>query len=316
MPITRFTQNPLIYPELGLSIKENINGPSLIKVPSFVSNPLGKYYLYFAHHQGQFIRMAYADNIEGPYTLFESGVFSMESSPFSSHIASPDVHVDYENGKIFMIYHGCGFDKKPNNTKYSQVSCYAQSGNGLSFISDSEFIGPSYLRVFSYKTYWYGCDGGAKRQWYRAKNPAGPYETGPSLEIPEENYPKGNGRNDLDIKRMRHLAFDTSIEKNQLNVYYSNVGDEPERIKRVTVDLSQEWTDWTGSDLTEICRSTTPLEGIEKPVTPSKNGSVHEIVHQLRDPYIYCEKDKKYLIYSHGGEMGISGAVLRGLWPN
>ena len=30
----------------------NINGPSLIKVPHWMENPLGKYYLYFAHHKG------------------------------------------------------------------------------------------------------------------------------------------------------------------------------------------------------------------------------------------------------------------------
>ena len=30
----------------------NINGPSLIKVPDWVSDRLGAYYLYFAHHTG------------------------------------------------------------------------------------------------------------------------------------------------------------------------------------------------------------------------------------------------------------------------
>ena len=40
----------------------NINGPSLIKVPDWVENPLGEYYLYFAHHSGKYIRMAYSMN--------------------------------------------------------------------------------------------------------------------------------------------------------------------------------------------------------------------------------------------------------------
>ena len=35
----------------------NIQGPSLIKVPDWVENPLGNYYLYFADHRGIYIRI-------------------------------------------------------------------------------------------------------------------------------------------------------------------------------------------------------------------------------------------------------------------
>ena len=34
-----------------------LTDPSLIRVPSWVKNPLGKYYLYFAHHTGKYIRL-------------------------------------------------------------------------------------------------------------------------------------------------------------------------------------------------------------------------------------------------------------------
>ena len=62
--------DPLIVQPNMLPNKDgdNINGPSLIKVPNWVKNPLGKYYLYFSHHDGKYIRMAYSNNIEGPYT--------------------------------------------------------------------------------------------------------------------------------------------------------------------------------------------------------------------------------------------------------
>ena len=33
----------------------NINGPSMIRVPNFVTNRLGTYYLYFSHHDGKAI---------------------------------------------------------------------------------------------------------------------------------------------------------------------------------------------------------------------------------------------------------------------
>lgn len=66
MEIRRFSTNPLITSETDESIGENINGPSVIKTPDWLSDPLGEYYLYFAHHDGSFIRLAYADDLQGP----------------------------------------------------------------------------------------------------------------------------------------------------------------------------------------------------------------------------------------------------------
>ena len=60
MPLTRSSHNPFVHPEMDERIGGNINGPSLIRVPDWIESPLGHYYLYFAHHQGQFIRMVYS----------------------------------------------------------------------------------------------------------------------------------------------------------------------------------------------------------------------------------------------------------------
>jgi len=99
----------------------NINGPSLIRVPSWVQNPLGKYYLYFAHHIGTFIRLLFADSLMGPWKLFHQGVLHMSSIPEISntsshtfrflkekhidHIASPDVVIDDTSQTIRMYFH-------------------------------------------------------------------------------------------------------------------------------------------------------------------------------------------------------------------
>jgi len=48
---------------------ENINGPSVIRVPKWINKPLGKYYMYFSHHKGNHIRMAFANKPEGPWTI-------------------------------------------------------------------------------------------------------------------------------------------------------------------------------------------------------------------------------------------------------
>ena len=79
--------DPLIVQPNMLPNKDgdNINGPSLIKVPNWVKNPLGKYYLYFSHHDGKYIRMAYSNKIEGPYI----------SNPRNPIITSR--HLSYDN---------------------------------------------------------------------------------------------------------------------------------------------------------------------------------------------------------------------------
>ena len=70
--------NPIITPSMFNNPRdgENINGPSLIRVPDWIppnerADPAAQYYLYFAHHIGDYIRMAWATNIEGPYTLYD-----------------------------------------------------------------------------------------------------------------------------------------------------------------------------------------------------------------------------------------------------
>jgi hypothetical protein len=88
--LERFAGNPIIFsdmhPRLSAEQSEggyaNINGPSVLRVPEWVEKPLGKYYLYFAHHKGNQIRLAYADSPTGPWTLYEPGALAVENSGF------------------------------------------------------------------------------------------------------------------------------------------------------------------------------------------------------------------------------------------
>jgi hypothetical protein len=41
--VPRLNNNPIVYPEMDSSIGFNINGSSLILVPDWIENPLGKY---------------------------------------------------------------------------------------------------------------------------------------------------------------------------------------------------------------------------------------------------------------------------------
>ncbi|GIS50909.1 MAG: hypothetical protein Ct9H90mP25_3430 [Gammaproteobacteria bacterium] len=63
-----------------------------------------------------------------------------------------------------------------------------------------------------------------------------------------------------------------------------------------TIELTDDWNQWTASKPVEACAR----NGFEGANLPSKSqGRLHdERVHQLRDPAIYQENGKTYLLYS------------------
>ena len=71
--VERLLDGPIIGPDLDPSIGQNIQGPSLIRVPEWVENGLGNYYLYFADHKGRYIRLAYTDDVLGPWRVHVPG---------------------------------------------------------------------------------------------------------------------------------------------------------------------------------------------------------------------------------------------------
>jgi hypothetical protein len=51
---TRLTENPLVTVDTSASLVNNVNGPTVIRVPDWIDHPLGRYYVYFANHFGHF----------------------------------------------------------------------------------------------------------------------------------------------------------------------------------------------------------------------------------------------------------------------
>src|SRR4051795_5349577 len=78
----RLPQNPLITVNSSATLGGNVNGPTVIRVPAWVEHPLGRYYMYFANHIGDFIRLAYADAITGPWRVYEPGVLHVRDTAF------------------------------------------------------------------------------------------------------------------------------------------------------------------------------------------------------------------------------------------
>ena len=312
--VERLVDRPIIGPELHPSIGVNIQGPSLIRVPDWVEGRLGAYYLYFADHKGSYIRLAYADALTGPWHVHPPGCLTLAQSGFPTeslivsdeevarfearyralgvtishdmrselttpHIASPDVHVDERARRIVMYFHGL---EHPGN----QVSRVALSNDGIHFTSRPEVIGPSYMRIFPHdgRVYALAMPGLLSR----SADGFGGFETGPTVFN----------------SNMRHAAV--LKRDGALFVFWTEVGEAPERIKLSRIALDRDWSEWRDEAPIEVMRPLRPWEGADAPLVPSVRSTAYGRVNQLRDPAVYEEDGVTYLLYAVGGESGIA----------
>ena len=297
--IARLGDGPIITPEMDSRMGGNIQGPSLIKVPDWVENPLGKYYLYFADHRGTYIRMAYSNEVAGPWTVHSPGSLKLEESffpttcppcslepgrtaPLYAHIASPDVHVREDLQQIVMYYHGRG-----EGRQYTRA---AVSKDGIRFEGREEDLGRAYFRVIEHEDFHYAMS--MPGYLFRSRDGLTNFEAGPQFFT----------------RNMRHSAL--LIKGGYLYVFFTNRGDEPERIMLSTIELKGDWNQWTASEPIEVLRPELDYEGADLPIEVSRGGYIDERVHQLRDPAIYQENEKTYLLYSVAGESGIAVAEI------
>ena len=318
MRVKRLLDRPIISPELHPSIGLNIQGPSLIRTPDWIEDRLGDYYLYFADHKGRYIRLAYADRLTGPWTVYPPGSLQLDASCFlteppavtpeqlaqferrvkeagitlshdllseitTPHIASPDVHVDPSRRQIIMYFHGL-------DGVGTQLTRVATSPDGIMFNARPEVLGRSYMRVFDHDGMTYGLV--MPGQFYRSKDGLSGFEPGPSLFNP----------------RMRHSAV--MKRGGELWVFWTQVGDAPELILLSCIELSGDWHGWKESAAVEILRPERSWEGAGAPLIPSIRSTAYGQVNQLRDPAIFEEDGRVYLLYAVAGESGIAVAEI------
>jgi hypothetical protein len=316
--IERLIDHPIIDSVLDSNIGQNIQGPSLIRVPDWVTSPLGCYYLYFAHHKGAYIRLAVADDLTGPWRIHAPGSLHLRDSNFPTtspvlsekqraqvtaiysakgvkmphdifyeattpHIASPDVHVDDAKQRIRMYFHGL-------ERIATQVTRVAESRNGIDFDVYPQVLGRSYMRTFEWNRVTYAMS--MPGQFYRSKDGLSQFEQGPLLFNP----------------MMRHAAV--LVRDTTLYVFWTQVGDTPERILLSTIDLTLDWMQWQESTPVEVLRPERDWEGATAPLDPSIRSVAYGQVNQLRDPAIYSEDERLFLLYAVAGESGIAIAEM------
>lgn len=316
--VTRMLNRPIIAPGIHPSVGANIQGPTLVKVPEWLANPLGNYYLYFADHKGAYIRLAYADALTGPWQIYEPGTLQLAQSHFlteppeiseervlemeaerrasgvqyahdmrteltSTHIASPDVHIDNVNRRFIMYYHGLAGAGR-------QHSRVATSSDGIHFEAQPQDLGRTYMRAFQHDGMTYAMS--MPGQFYRSRDGFTDFETGPLLFEPN----------------MRHAGL--LKRGNVLYVFWTRVGEIQESIMVSTIDLSGDWQQWRNVGEHIVLRPEFDWEGANVPMAPSMRSTAYGVVNQLRDPAIYEEGEDIYLLYVVGGESGIALAKI------
>ena len=301
----------------------NINGPSLIAVPDWIRNRLGKYYLYFGHHHGHYIRLAYANNVSGPYSLHTEGV-SMKFSNRYSHIASPDIHINHSSHTIVMYFHT--EDKSSGHGQYTHM---AVSHDGLHFQVQAKDISWFYFRRFNALGEVFGMspngDGKAIRTFSLL------HRSGHS-----EQYRLST--NMSFFPRARHI-FVHPIADNTVVALYSKLFEAPERVycsqlrlvrsktrasdcpyaspqalKNVTAVSNRCNYVWvTLGEQQTVLYPSASYEGGDLPIENSRMGMGNNFSRELRDPFVFVDRrtDTSYLLYAIGGEKGIALAKIQ-----
>ena len=327
---------------------ENINGPSLIRIPDWISpsdraDPSAVYYLYFGHHTGDYIRMAWAENIIGPWNLYQvgsnvargnRGVLDNGGQNINvgngivieeNHLASPDVHVDNENRRIILYFHSGSSTFFNGNEMDGQFTWVATSPYGLDFNGNIEPVrlAASYVRTFEHGNELYAFDNSADpKRALDVNNPWEPpsnYYSGATIsnlwDARSGNFTQEPIEDNLGLSRaelrVRHTAV--RLDGNTLQVFYTRRGDSPERVLMSTVNLNVgDFENWEFSfPPAEILTATSGWEGGQFEPEPSEASTAPENVNQIRDPYVFEDSDGSlYLIYAGNGEDALGIAAL------
>ncbi len=287
---------PLIHvDQLPADTVQTMSGPTLIRVPDWVESPLGSYYLYFSGHGGaDYIRMAYADAITGPWTLYAPGVLHLqEASILKGSILFPRIRVDHDDQHIKMF-----FNWRDRETNGRGIG-WAKSQNGRTFEVLHRVESMTYSAPFDYAGQRYLLLGAAGQHTFRWQGETADLEMGPFTVPRPDNQ---------DAPYSRHAGVQRVGDA--LRIFFTQKQDKPERILMGTVDLTQDWLDWRVTNVVEVLRPEMRYEGVELPIQRSRLGPARRPRHELRDPSIYEEDGRTWMLYTIAGEQGIALAEL------
>ncbi|WP_181444512.1 hypothetical protein [Bacillus sp. 03113] len=142
---------------------------SVIRMDNKVENPLDKFYMYWAGHDGGGIRLSTAPDPSGPWAfypdidtpLINDTFFDTQMGGVSGHISSPCIVFDELTNKFYLYFH------RLYGSPARQSTWRAESVDGLTFSNPIEVIPcplngtwdgveRTYFRVIRYKGKWVG----------------------------------------------------------------------------------------------------------------------------------------------------------------
>ena len=109
--------------------------------------------------------------------------------------------------------------------------------------------------------------------------------------------------------RVRHVGL--VPRGSRLYVFFTAIGDAPERVLLSTIDMSSDWTTWRATPPIEMLRPEAPYECAHLPIAPSARRR-HRRSRCARSgiPFVFAEDGRLLLFYTTCGEQGIAAADL------
>jgi hypothetical protein len=107
---------------------------------------------------------------------------------------------------------------------------------------------------------------------------------------------------------MRHAAV--RVRDGELDIFFSRGEDCPEHILHTRLALTDNWLGWHPAAIESLLLPEREWEGADLPLVPSRFGAIHGPARQLRDPALFEDEGRWYLVYSVAGESGLGIAEL------
>ncbi len=335
-PIVTTQMHPMLIAEADEIGYTNVNGPSVIRVPDWIEDPLGQYYLYFAHHKGTFLRLAYADTLTGPWTISDHHILPLSTSGFATEAKDTDTFKTLRKhnswSEIIALY--------DVGSKYQQAYKQRTKKEVITTTPTTPHVASPDVIVDEInkqiRLYYHGVVEGRLQKSKVALssdginfNPLPDIITLPyvrmfryrnayyGLAMPGHLYRSKDGLSDFEVRQRwlfstDHRHHTLYLRGNELYVFYTVVGDAPESIKYCSIDLSPtDWNDWKAKQGIDLLSPQLDWEGANEENLPSMRGEVGFKVNQLRDPAFFEDLDgQQYLFYAGGGEQAIGLAKL------
>jgi len=277
--------------------KKTIMVPTVLDMSRYLSEPIDRFYMYYAPHHSQGIGLATASHPEGPWTPYPGNpIITLDQfSGIRGHISALEILYQPVGGRFLAYPHGSGL-------KSGQETVIGSSEDGVNFaeIPDAPILssdpagtwekhGASYLRVFRYKGMVYGIFKSEQQHGVVRSQDGINWDYWPRNPLIEPVAAES------EFDRIRHTSV--IIIQDILYFLYSTYTKSDlscEVIKLATWTLTDDWNDW----------------GELKRWGPVFEPELSWEENNVRDPFLLQYDDTVYMYYVGGNEKGIALAKI------